>query len=93
MCINIYADIPLIIEIQNVTVNGGNLIIEIFSNENSYNDKRPNSKRTIESNSRITLFEIQMPEGEYVVVIHQDTNGNGVIIYWEYQKNHTHFQI
>jgi uncharacterized protein (DUF2141 family) len=78
---NIYADIPFIIEIHNVTVNGGNVIIEIFYNENSYNNRSPDRIFTVLPNNTILLYEVALNEGEYVIAARQDTNGNGVMDY------------
>jgi uncharacterized protein (DUF2141 family) len=78
---NIYADVPFIIEIHGVTINGGTIYAGIFFNEKSYKENNPGRTLTIEPNNATVVYEIQMAEGEYVIGIHQDNNGNGEMDY------------
>jgi uncharacterized protein (DUF2141 family) len=81
-CINnIYADIAFTIEIHNVTVNGGTIYAGIYFNEQSFESKSPNIVLQIDPIHDIVLQEITLSEGEYVIGIHQDTNGNGEMEY------------
>jgi len=82
LCINnVFADIVFTVEIQNVVVNGGAIYLGFYSNEQSFRNETPNITRQINSTSNVILQEITIPEGEYVIGIHQDTNGNGIMDY------------
>jgi uncharacterized protein (DUF2141 family) len=74
---NIYADVPLILEIQNVVINGGTIYFSIYSNEISYRNKEP--YMTFQRNPIDTVIsqEIRLPEGDYLMGAYQDSNGNG----------------
>lgn len=80
---NLYADIPFTVEIRNVTVNGGTVYVSIYSNEESFkpDNAKPDIIMTIEPDNEIIIFEIQIPEGEYVIGAYQDANGNGDMDY------------
>jgi uncharacterized protein (DUF2141 family) len=78
---NIYADVPFVIEIHNVTMNGGTIYGGIFLDEKSYKENNPGRTFTIEPKNTTVIYEIQMAEGEYVIGIHQDSNGNGEVDY------------
>jgi uncharacterized protein (DUF2141 family) len=78
---NIYADIPFVIEIHNVTVNGGMVYIGIYTDEESFIKMNPKRIIAIEPNSVTLLQKIQLPEGEYVIGLLQDSNGNGNMDY------------
>jgi uncharacterized protein (DUF2141 family) len=79
----LYADIPFAIEIHNVTVNGGTVYVSIYFNEESFkpDDARPEITMANEPNTEIILFEVQIPEGEYVIGAFQDANENGDMDY------------
>jgi len=78
---NIYADISFVVEIHNVTVNGGIVYIGIYTDEESFRRINPERIIAIEPKSVILLQEIQLPEGEYVIGLLQDSNGNGNMDY------------
>jgi uncharacterized protein (DUF2141 family) len=78
---NINADIPFVIEINNITIDEGAIYVGIFINEESYKNNTPEKFIKIEPVNIIVRHEIQMTGGEYVIGIHQDTNGNGIMDY------------
>ena len=81
-CTNsIYADVPVIIEINNVTVNGGLVYIRIYFSEASFKAIKPEQLITMEPNNVTLIHELQLPVGEYLIATHQDTNGNGDMDY------------
>jgi len=74
---NVFAnDYQITIEITGVTINGGNVIIAIYSNENDY--RRDIPLRTINLNSQnVVVSDITaLPEGYYLFAVYQDTNNN-----------------
>jgi uncharacterized protein (DUF2141 family) len=77
----IFADVIFTVEIHNVTVNGGTIFLGFYSNEYSFRNENPDITLQIEPISTIIIQEIILPEGEYVIGVHQDTNGNGVMDY------------
>jgi uncharacterized protein (DUF2141 family) len=78
---NIYAESLLTIEIHNVVVNGGMIFLGIYFNELSFRNKNPDITLQINPINNKIVKEIALPEGEYVIGIHQDTNGNGEMDY------------
>jgi len=81
-CTNsIYADVPVIIEINNVTVNGGLVYIRIYFSEASFKAFKPERLITIEPNNVALIYELQLSVGEYLIATHQDSNGNGDMDY------------
>jgi uncharacterized protein (DUF2141 family) len=82
-CINsIYASgIILGIEIQNIIVNGGTIYIGVYFNEQAFKNGNPNISLQINPVNNIIVQEITLPEGECVVGIHQDSNGDGKMDY------------
>ena len=78
---NAYADMPFSVEIRNVTVNGGLIILGYYSSQEAFSNQRPDWHTTIEPVSETVIYEINLPVGEYMIGIHQDTNGNGVMDY------------
>jgi uncharacterized protein (DUF2141 family) len=92
-CINnIYAAIVFTIEIHNATVNSGVIYTGIYFTEQSFEDRNPDIVLQIDPINNTILQEIILSEGEYVIGIHQDTNGNGEMDYLEFQRNHLDFQ-
>jgi uncharacterized protein (DUF2141 family) len=69
------------IEIHNVIINGGTIYLGIYFNEQFLKDKNPNISQQINSTKNILFQEIILPEGDYVIGLHQDTNGNGEMDY------------
>jgi uncharacterized protein (DUF2141 family) len=74
---NCFADnIHTTIEINGVTVNGGLIYVAVYSNENDYKAETTFIKFILEpASSRIT-HSLELPEGEYVVSVYQDKNGD-----------------
>ena len=65
------------LEINGVTINGGQVYTAIYSNENDYKNEQYFTAFVLEPSDIIILHEIDLPIGEYVVVVYQDTNNNG----------------
>jgi uncharacterized protein (DUF2141 family) len=70
-------DIYTTIEINGVIVNGGSVYVAVYSNEKDYKAETPFIKFILEPvNTKIT-HNIELPDGEYVVSVFQDKNGDG----------------
>jgi uncharacterized protein (DUF2141 family) len=81
-CINsAYAETKFTVEIHNVIKNDGIIYIGIYFNERSFKNKSPDISLQINSINDTIFQEIPLVEGEYVIGIHQDTNGNGEMDY------------
>jgi len=78
--VNIYANnIRATIEINGITVNGGLLYVAVYSNENDYKREIAYINFTLQpTNTRLT-YSLELPAGEYVVSIFQDTNNDGIL--------------
>jgi len=77
----IYAENILTIEIHNIIINGGTIYMAIYFNDKSFKNKRPDITLQIMPNNINYLQEITLSEGEYVIAIFQDINGNGEMDY------------
>ena len=65
------------IEINEVLPNQGKIVIAIFNSKNGYKKKIPYKALTIDSTSTTLLVDEVLPNGEYVISMFQDKNGNG----------------
>ncbi|MHB9293588.1 hypothetical protein Holit_02715 [Hollandina sp. SP2] len=73
----VYADIPAIIEIQDVRIQKGTLYAAVYADEASYKNDEPYSTFKGDPTRSVVSIELNLPAGEYVVAAFQDTNGNG----------------
>ena len=65
------------IEINEVLPNQGKIIMAIFNSKSGYKKKIPYKALTIDSTSTTLLVDEVLPNGEYVISMFQDKNGNG----------------
>jgi uncharacterized protein (DUF2141 family) len=73
-----FADnIPVTIEINGITVNGGSVYVAVFSNEKDYKTETAYTKFILEPVNTTITRDLELPEGEYVVSVFQDKNGDG----------------
>jgi uncharacterized protein (DUF2141 family) len=63
--------------INGVSVNGGLLYVAVYSNETDYKNRQAFISFTLEPNNTRLTYSLELPEGEYVVSIFQDTNNDG----------------
>ncbi|MCL2722445.1 MAG: DUF2141 domain-containing protein [Treponema sp.] len=75
---NIFADIPVTIEINNVNVNGGIIYGFVFYSERAYRNENADITFQVNPAASAVKHEITLPEGECVISIFQDMNGNGI---------------
>jgi len=70
-------NIQATIEINGVTVNGGLVYVAVYSNENDYKAETTSVKFILEPVSAKITHSLELPEGEYVVSVFQDTDNDG----------------
>ena len=69
-------DTNFTIEITNVTANGGQIIMSIFTNAQEYRNEAPPVNFAIESAADVVTKEVTLPAGDYLIFAFQDTNNN-----------------
>jgi uncharacterized protein (DUF2141 family) len=70
-------EISFVIEIRGVTVNNGIVYGAIYSDDNNYKKHEPNFEFQGNSTNETLYFNPQIPSGEYVIEVYQDSNNNG----------------
>jgi uncharacterized protein (DUF2141 family) len=69
-------DIYTTVEINGVTVNGGLLYVAIYSTEDDYKNETAFVNFILQPNNTTLTHFLNLPEGEYVVSVFQDKNGD-----------------
>ena len=79
VCIgNVFADtISFALEITGINVNQGQVHVKIYANERDYRSDTPYATSVLASTSASIIHSFDIPEGEYVISLFQDTNNNG----------------
>ena len=77
LSVNIFADVNFTLEITGIEVNKGKIYVDLFSNENGYKKVIPYLSFVLESTTSTIIHRFDIPEGEYVIAVYQDTNNNG----------------
>jgi|SRR6056297_924030 len=76
--INVFAEpLEVTIEIREVLLNRGTLIIAIYNSKTNYKKNIPCKELKAESTSETIIIKENLPSGEYVISLFQDKNGNG----------------
>jgi len=76
--INVFAEpLEVTIEIREVLLNQGTLIIAIYNSKTNYKKNIPCKELKAESTSETIIIKENLPSGEYVISLFQDKNGNG----------------
>ena len=70
-------DVYTTIEINGVIVNGGLVYAAVYSNEHDYKNETPFAKFILQPDTGALTHSLYLPEGEYVVSVFQDRNGDG----------------
>jgi uncharacterized protein (DUF2141 family) len=65
------------IEINGVTVNGGLVYVAVYSNENEYKSEKAFAQFILQPDKTTLTYFLDLPEGEYVVSVFQDSNNDG----------------
>ena len=79
LSINVFANVNFNLEITGIEENNGKIHVKIFSNEIDYKNNNPYEYFIFESSSFKMIYDFNIPEGEYLIVMFQDTNNNGVL--------------
>jgi uncharacterized protein (DUF2141 family) len=74
--LNVYG-ININLEVSGVRINNGKIYVSIYSNEAAYKAKNPFMKFTLEPDSTLMNYNLELSDGEYVVSVFQDINSNG----------------
>jgi len=69
-------EINAAIEINGVTVRGGNVYVAVYSNEQDYGANNSLASFTLDAAGTTVSQELILPAGEYLVSVFQDTNNN-----------------
>jgi uncharacterized protein (DUF2141 family) len=70
-------DIYTTIEIKGVIVNGGLVYAAVYSNEHDYKNETSFARFILQPDNTALTHSLYLPEGEYVVSVFQDRNGDG----------------
>jgi uncharacterized protein (DUF2141 family) len=70
-------DISVTIEVNGITVNGGSVYVAVYSNVDDYKAETAYTKFILEPVNSAITSELELPEGEYVISVFQDKNGDG----------------
>ena len=74
----LFADeIPFVVVVRGVTINDGMIYGAIYSNNNSYKNHEPEYTFQNNSSDETIRFNLNIPSGDYVIEVYQDTNNNG----------------
>ena len=75
---SLFADnINTTIEINGIKINGGSVYVAVYSNENDYKAETTSVKFILDPVSGTVTRSLNLPEGEYVVSVFQDSNNDG----------------
>ena len=72
-------DISFTLEITGINVNQGQIHIKVYSNDRDYRNDIPYISFILESTTTNIIHRFDIPEGEYLIALFQDTNNNGVL--------------
>lgn len=75
--INSLAEITVKLKIENAEKNGGKVYVSIFNSEPTYKSREVYLSFILNSDKVIVTKELNLPNGQYVFSIYQDSNGNG----------------
>jgi uncharacterized protein (DUF2141 family) len=73
--------VNVIVEVTNIVVNGGKVYLAIFAKSESFMKEEPDGALELQSDNVLTIKEISLPRGEYVVFAFQDANKNKKLDY------------
>jgi len=74
---SLYAELKVNLKIFDASKNGGKIYVSVFNSEQSYNKKLVYQVIIFAPYSNTPNLNIELPEGEYVFAIYQDSNDNG----------------
>ena len=71
------ANIRTTIEINGVSINGGLIYVAVYSNESGYKNETVFAQFILQPDRTTLTYFLDLPEGEYVVSVFQDSDNNG----------------
>jgi uncharacterized protein (DUF2141 family) len=71
------AQTPIKLSVESVEKNAGKIIVSIFNSESTYKTREGYLYLILNSSNEIVSKDINLPKGNYVISIYQDSNGNG----------------
>jgi uncharacterized protein (DUF2141 family) len=76
---NIFAadTIRFTLEITGINVNQGQIYVKVYSNDRDYRNDISFAAYVLGSASQSIVHSFDIPEGEYLIALFQDTNNNG----------------
>jgi uncharacterized protein (DUF2141 family) len=81
LCIagNVFANnsVNATIEINGVIINNGSIYVAVYSNEEDYKKEKAFYSFILQPDNTTLIYSLELPEGEYVVSIFQDSNNDG----------------
>ncbi len=82
LCVgNVFAgnNVAFTLNITGINVNEGKIHVKIYSNEKDYKKDIPYKSFVLESVNKNITHSFDIPEGEYLIALFQDTNNDGVL--------------
>jgi len=73
--------VKVTVEITNVVVNGGKVILAIFATSESFKEEKPEITFELQDDKTSLFKEVSLARGEYVVTALQDANNNKLCDY------------
>jgi len=77
MSISCFSQVAVKLKVESISTNGGQIYVSIFNNEQTYKGREPYLSFVINSDTIIASKDLNLPIGQYVFSIYQDSNGNG----------------
>lgn len=72
-------DVKVSIVLNGIEINKGAAYIAVFNSADSYKKMKPLKSEKLESKTDPLVYIMELPEGEYLFSVYQDTNGSGKI--------------
>lgn len=70
-----FAD-PIKLEVQNVKARGGEVSVAVYNSADTYKKQIAFTGKSVQPTDTTVVFEFDLPAGEYVFSVFQDTNNN-----------------
>jgi uncharacterized protein (DUF2141 family) len=74
--VNCLAQNTVKLKIENAEKNGGKIYVSIYNSEPTYKGRKVYLSFILNSDKKIVTKEFNLPNGQYVFSIYQDSNGN-----------------
>jgi uncharacterized protein (DUF2141 family) len=71
------AQIGIRLKIEGAEKNGGKIYVSVFNSDSTYKAREVYESFSLKADTEIVSKELNLPTGNYVFSIYQDSNGNG----------------